>query len=445
MSSFYGTIRQGKRSRLHRLVETIPIEVQVSALASILLIAAFLSGLNWASGAGSGSAPGSPINLLANPSFGLANSGRFYVLECRGTPPCGPSESAASGWDVGDLDGGLRNLWATTDRVPSTLGDGGRWMLHVTGSGGVGIEQAGTFSVVGVEWSVWVFPVMGEVKACVGRSGHSPHDPYSCDTTTGLGFWQKLSGAYEGGPERVAADRILHRGNRDLHVDRHSICGLLCDRRVGQRRLTVLHARRSHRPRTSENKEKRMLNLRNRRMRKLGLENLALFSRCTERQLRKISVLMTDLQVPAGKVLTHAGEPGYECFVIVSGSARIVRDGATVDTLGPGSHYGEVSLLDGGPRTETVVADTDMALLVLSQNEFSSDDFLVPSVARQMLAELAARLRRTQEAQGEFSHGVDVGLSEPEDPESANRTTPEAIELVSTATQAVSRQLQSAS
>src|SRR5580658_5282699 len=70
--------------------------------------------------------------------------------------------------------------------------------------------------------------------------------------------------------------------------------------------------------RTSEIKGKRMLNSRNRKVRKLGLENVALFSRCTERQLRKISVLMTDLRVPAGRVLTRAGEPGYECFVIVS-------------------------------------------------------------------------------------------------------------------------------
>jgi CRP/FNR family cyclic AMP-dependent transcriptional regulator len=173
-----------------------------------------------------------------------------------------------------------------------------------------------------------------------------------------------------------------------------------------------------------------MLNLRNRKVRKLGLENVALFSRCTERQLRKISVLMTDLRVPAGRVLTRAGEPGYECFVIVSGSARIVRDGETIENLGPGSLYGEVSLLDGGPRTETLVANSDMALLVLSQSEFSSDDFLAPSVARKMLADLAARLRRTQETQGELSGEVGVGSS---DTEGVERPASEPMRLVSTA------------
>lgn len=158
-----------------------------------------------------------------------------------------------------------------------------------------------------------------------------------------------------------------------------------------------------------------MFELRNRRARKLGLENIELFSRCTERQLRKITVLMTDLRVPAGKIIARTGEPGEEYFVVVAGSARVVREGATVDILGPGSHYGDVSLLDGGPRIDTVVADTDMELLVLSRSEFSSDDFLVPSVARKILAELAVRLRRTVEESAvdgpkdDFLNGVGVG------------------------------------
>ena len=165
-----------------------------------------------------------------------------------------------------------------------------------------------------------------------------------------------------------------------------------------------------------------MLKSRNRRVRKLGLENIPLFSRCTERQLRKMTVLMTGLRVPAGKVIVRNGEPGYECFFVVSGLARIVRDGTTVEKLGPGSHYGEVSLLVGGPMTETVVADTDMELLFMSQSEFSSDDLLTPSVARKMLAELAARLRRAEETRDDLLKGREAASSESE---SAKRTAPE--------------------
>jgi CRP-like cAMP-binding protein len=70
--------------------------------------------------------------------------------------------------------------------------------------------------------------------------------------------------------------------------------------------------------------------------------------------------------------------------------------------------------LDGGPRTDIVVAETDMELLVLSRSEFSGDDFLAPSVARKMLAELAARLRRAeQKSEDKFLTGVESGLLEP--------------------------------
>jgi hypothetical protein len=195
----------GRQSRRRRLLELVPIEAQVSALATILLIAAFVSGLNWSSSAGS------PGNLLANAGYRVANSNQSYALGCTGTTPCNPSQSAAADWYVRDSDIGPGALWATTDRVPSGLGHGGSWMLHVTGSGGVGLEQVGTFSAVGAEWSVWVFPVMGEVKACVGPSGR-PGGPLSCDATIGLGSWQRLSGSYEAAPQNRAADQFSVEG-----------------------------------------------------------------------------------------------------------------------------------------------------------------------------------------------------------------------------------------
>ncbi len=193
------------KSRRRKFLELIPIEVQVSALATILLIAAFVSGFNWASSSGS------PGNLLANAGYRVANSGQPYVLECTGATTCIPSRSAAANWFVRDSKGRTSSLWATTDRVPSTLGHDGRWMVHVTGNGGVEIEQSGTFSAVGADWSVWVFPVMGKVEACVSSSGH-PRGPLSCDTTSALGSWQKLSGTFDGGPNYIAADQFSIQG-----------------------------------------------------------------------------------------------------------------------------------------------------------------------------------------------------------------------------------------
>ena len=68
--------------------------------------------------------------------------------------------------------------------------------------------------------------------------------------------------------------------------------------------------------------------------------------------------------------------------------------GLTLAVLGPGSFFGELALLDGGNRTATVVADTDLTVLVLSRREFRSLQSTAPSVAYKLLVELGARLRR---------------------------------------------------
>ena len=122
---------------------------------------------------------------------------------------------------------------------------------------------------------------------------------------------------------------------------------------------------------------------------------MSLFSSCTHRELTRIESLTTLVDVPAGEVLTEQGAPGEEFFVVVEGTATASRNGLTLATLGPGSFFGELALLDGGNRTATVVADSDMGLLVLSRREFKSLQLTVPSVAFKLLTEMGARLRST--------------------------------------------------
>src|SRR5271156_5313509 len=86
-----------------------------------------------------------------------------------------------------------------------------------------------------------------------------------------------------------------------------------------------------------------------------------------------------------------------EFFVIVEGKARASRKDVELATLGPGSFFGELALLDGGKRTATVVAQTDMRLLVLSRREFPDLYRFNPSVAGKIIGELGARLRKTDE------------------------------------------------
>jgi CRP/FNR family transcriptional regulator, cyclic AMP receptor protein len=139
------------------------------------------------------------------------------------------------------------------------------------------------------------------------------------------------------------------------------------------------------------------------RQRARRLRQLALFSSCSVRDLQRIASVTTEVQVAAGHPLTQTGEPGSEFFVIVDGSAGVWRDGVRLETLGPGSFFGELSVLDRGERTATVVGDTDLRVLVLTRQEFLSTQFFIPSVMEHMLTVLGERLRRALE--GSTIHG----------------------------------------
>jgi CRP/FNR family transcriptional regulator, cyclic AMP receptor protein len=100
-----------------------------------------------------------------------------------------------------------------------------------------------------------------------------------------------------------------------------------------------------------------------------------------------------EVHVPAGKALVTEGETGHEFFVILGGTARVTRHGRKLATLGVGASFGELALLEKAPRNATVVAETDMDLLVLGQREFAGIVDEVPGFARKMLAAMAKRLR----------------------------------------------------
>jgi CRP-like cAMP-binding protein len=125
------------------------------------------------------------------------------------------------------------------------------------------------------------------------------------------------------------------------------------------------------------------------------LSTVPLFSRCTKRELTVLSRLATRMTFPAGEVVTRQGRVGREFIVIVNGTATVAIDGQTVATLGPGDFLGEIALLDGGPRTATVTADSDLVAEVMSHQEFATLLVDVPQVTRGILRGVAARLRAT--------------------------------------------------
>jgi len=123
------------------------------------------------------------------------------------------------------------------------------------------------------------------------------------------------------------------------------------------------------------------------------LATVPLFSSCNKVELRKIARLGTELEFPAETVLTQQGEPGFEFCLLVRGSARCLVDEKLVATLPAGDFFGEMSLLDRGPRHATVIADEPVRLIVLDAREFSSLLDTSPTIAKKLLKSFAARVR----------------------------------------------------
>jgi len=129
-----------------------------------------------------------------------------------------------------------------------------------------------------------------------------------------------------------------------------------------------------------------------------SLRKLEIFSGCDDKLLRRLSKLGTEVHAKTRQVLAREGLPGREFYVISEGSAEVMVGDQVVATLSTGEFFGEMALVDGKPRSATVVACTPMTLYVFDPREFFTlvSDF--PPVARRILKEMAERLRIAQEA-----------------------------------------------
>ena len=129
------------------------------------------------------------------------------------------------------------------------------------------------------------------------------------------------------------------------------------------------------------------------------LAQVRLFRACSRKELTTIGRASDEVRVSAGKTIVEEGQTGHEFFLILEGNASVTRNGRKVATLGPGDYFGELALLDRGPRNATVKADGDMEVLVLGQREFSGVLDEVPTIAHKLLSSMATRLREADAKQ----------------------------------------------
>jgi CRP-like cAMP-binding protein len=123
------------------------------------------------------------------------------------------------------------------------------------------------------------------------------------------------------------------------------------------------------------------------------LAAVPLFSSCSKGELRAVAQLGTPLDVATGKELTREGAYGREFFIVLEGEAECVVRGVTAALLGPGDFFGEMALIDGGPRTATVRAASALRVVLFDSREFSGLLLASPSIALKLLRNLAGRLR----------------------------------------------------
>ncbi len=126
------------------------------------------------------------------------------------------------------------------------------------------------------------------------------------------------------------------------------------------------------------------------------LRRVPIFEGCSERQLRAVARIARVLETPAGQVFARAGEPGNEFFLIVDGAVRAEISSSNQHRLSPGEFFGEMSLLDGEPRSATVVADTAVRLLVIDRHDFWKLLKEVPAFTEKLLVTLCQRVRHAE-------------------------------------------------
>lgn len=123
-----------------------------------------------------------------------------------------------------------------------------------------------------------------------------------------------------------------------------------------------------------------------------------LFERVEPSGITALAGRAIEVDFDPGAVIARQGDVGTGFFIVGTGSVHVVRDGRPLATLGPGEFFGELSVLDGQPRTAQVIAAEPTVCLALASWDFEAVVRDEPSVALAVMRGLAARLRGLTEA-----------------------------------------------
>jgi CRP-like cAMP-binding protein len=127
-----------------------------------------------------------------------------------------------------------------------------------------------------------------------------------------------------------------------------------------------------------------------------GLKSLPLFAGLSRRERELVARFADEVDIGAGRVLTHEGGSAQEFFVIETGTARVTRGGKEVRHLGPGDFFGEIGVLSTQRRTATVTSTSPMHLVVLFGQNFIALEGELDEVNQVVERVMAERLASDQ-------------------------------------------------
>src|SRR5215210_495312 len=125
------------------------------------------------------------------------------------------------------------------------------------------------------------------------------------------------------------------------------------------------------------------------------IKRVPLFSSASKSELAEIASIADEIDLPEGKTLIVEGDSGREFFVLVEGSAEVVRGGRNVAALGPGDFFGEIALIAKTPRNATITTTSPVRALVITDRAFRQLLDHSPQIAVTVLVALAERLAPT--------------------------------------------------
>jgi CRP/FNR family cyclic AMP-dependent transcriptional regulator len=125
-----------------------------------------------------------------------------------------------------------------------------------------------------------------------------------------------------------------------------------------------------------------------------ALGRVPLFAGCSRKDLEFLITRTDEVDVPAGQTLIKQGSPGDTFYLLLDGQASVQVDGRDRPQLGAGSFFGEISILDRGPATATVVTSTPARLMVMSHAQFRDAIKANDQLLAQVMSVMAERLRR---------------------------------------------------